>query len=999
LRSILDSAYNLMIGPGGDGPRPLDRMLDLAIQAATEASDQGIQQAVRASMIADDPNDPVRGLFGQMLRNWDFAGTRSWTAATEPNTPERRAAVYRLLGLTAAEIAAADERIPFADLRNTNIVIAETHGEWYVGERRRPGFYWKEYRKYLESSGWEPDSLNDLSEASDLILERISDPFRSECYQTKGIVVGYVQSGKTANFTAVVTKAADAGYRLIIVFGGVLDILRAQTQRRIDKELVGQELLAAGVREGAAPEYLSDTDWNEFAKHGALPSKLGHFDIERLTGFRDDYQSFRRHISGLEFRGQYEDRRYNHPDNIRQSPVRLVVMKKIPSRIAALRKDLQSLKHTALDQIPTLIIDDESDQASINTRNPNPTKKSSRSPSETGRAPTNREILNLMNVLPRAQYVGYTATPFANVFVDPNDAADLFPKDFLVALKRPAGYMGVREFFDFDRDGRALTGDERPEGYHSNERAFLRDIRRSEEESEDAKDRRNLRLAIDSFVLSGAMKLFRAARGTGIRLRHHTMLVHRSTARTDHLADRNLVIGVFNSGGYGTAASFERLRQLWDMDFKPVCDVKANGLPVPNSFVDLQPHVEAAVGRIRSFGGDHGPARIVNAEPGMEEQVPEFDREDVWSILVGGAKLSRGFTVEGLTISYFRRRTKTADTLMQTGRWFGFRRGYMDLVRVFLGRDEPDGKGATFDLLEAFKAICLDEEVFRAQLRRYIERRDGMPPITPKQIPPLVPKHLLQPTATNKMYNAKVEFVNFGGDWKESTPLPTEGPPNLNNTRKFRTLIEGLRFERVELGVTDPDDAAKQIRWQGLVARTGPLEVLSLLDSLEWLGETEGYADERRFLHGTGELDPGIAHWFIIAPQQVGDVSNWTCGAEFKVVVRPLRRDAKGNMRFGVFSERRHRPIAEAITGAKRHIGLTAATQALLSEKTAVLMLYPTVAANMGKRDLHDGDVTMGFGLQFPPNAIRRLVVFGVRNAERPDDVVVSDASVATGLI
>src|ERR1019366_6737934 len=110
---------------------------------------------------------------------------------------------------------------------------------------------------------------------------------------------------------------------------------------------------------------------------------------------------------------------------------------------------------------------------------------------------------------------------------------------------------------------------------------------------------------------------------------------------------------------------------------------------------------------------------------------PDFYRQPIWKILVGGAKLSRGYTIEGLTVSYFRRRAGTADTLMQMGRWFGFRKGYRDLVRVYIGRAEPAGRGDV-DLYEAFEGVCRDEQDFRAQLARYAMPADGSAPLTPK---------------------------------------------------------------------------------------------------------------------------------------------------------------------------------------------------------------------------------------------------------------------------
>src|SRR5262249_23696420 len=151
-----------------------------------------------------------------------------------------------------------------------------------------------------------------------------------------------------------------------------------------------------------------------------------------------------------------------------------------------------------------------------------------------------------------------------------------------------------------------------------------------------------------------------------------------------------------------------------------------------------------------------------------ESDTPDFDRDQVWRVLVGGNKLSRGYTVEGLTVSYYRRRADAADTLMQMGRWFGYRAGYSDLVRLFVGREEPKASGEIIDLYKAFEGACRDDIAFRSELERYA----GLPGddrIKPVQVPPLVQAHLLRPTAQNKMYNAKLLATNFGGDYREPT--------------------------------------------------------------------------------------------------------------------------------------------------------------------------------------------------------------------------------------
>jgi hypothetical protein len=984
LRELLNKAYLLMgADPKASGPKPLARLLNLAIQAEYETADPGLVSKILASMFSEDPNHPVRGLFGQMLRTWDFAKTGSWATETAPNTTERRYLIYELLQLTELEITLAQRTAPFADLRNSNIVIAEDHEEWFEGERRTAGFYWKAYERQLRESGWNDESVGDLSEASDLVLERLSDPRRAKIFATRGLVVGYVQSGKTANFTAVVAKAADAGYRLLIILAGTLDVLRSQTQRRIDKELVGKELISAGVREGAVREYAADTDWDKFIEHGALPSQLGYFDIERLTGALDDFISLRRGNAGLEFRGPYQDRPYNHPDNLARSPARLIVMKKIPARIKSLVGDLKALLHTGLSEVPALIIDDESDQASVNTTKlPKPGEQRERTA-------TNREIVSLLKVLPRAQYVGYTATPFANVFIDPTDEVDLFPRDFLVGLKKPAGYMGVRDFFDFDTEGQPLEGDDRPIGFESNERAFLRDIRAEEGEDDDAMERRTLLSAIDSFLITGALKLYRHDSGMKVDVKHHTMLVHRSTARTQHARDRELVLKLFDDAEYGSSRAQARLERLWREDFYPVCRVRASGAGCPESFSDLHAHLAEALRKIRAAGSAFGPVRIVNAESGFEEHAPDFDREPVWSILVGGAKLSRGFTIEGLTISYFRRRVKTADTLMQTGRWFGFRRGYRDLVRVYLGRVEPDGR-ATFDLMEAFKAICQDEESFRSQLRRYMKPGDGKPTVKPRQVPPLVAQHLLQPAAKNKMYNAIIRFQNFGGEFSEPTRLPQSSAVKdvKHNAEQMRKLLAGVDLKLQDLGAGDSQGRTQKM----YVGEVKPSAVVDWISDLRWADKATGYVLEKEYLLGTGRHDPGIARWLFISPQVGDDIAYWSCGQPMRVV----RRSRVDGARFKVFTEPRHRAVADAISGIRKFSWVSAQTAQLVVPGTAVLLFYPVVTeVPKVRRVVEDHEVSIGTALHFPPNRIQEPLVFGVQDADRPLDIVISRAEKA----
>jgi hypothetical protein len=313
--------------------------------------------------------------------------------------------------------------------------------------------------------------------------------------------------------------AIDAGYRLVIVMTGTTDLLRTQTQRRLDMELVGRENLLRNISEDDTEsfDYHDDPDWREgrFVRHGFRPSEIGRPDIIRLTTRDFDYRSLQQGISALDFERRDRTKPFYDPVKLMACDARLVVVKKNGTVLRKLVKDLGKIT-ARLTEIPAIVIDDESDQASPNTSNP---KKWQADQKE--RTTINRRIGELLSLLPRAQYIGYTATPFANVFIDPSDAEDIFPKDFLISLAPPAGYMGAKDFHDFD------IADDGP-GANSNEAAHVRWL----PDDDDADDSKLLE-AMDTFVLSGAVKLYREAWCVG-RFEHHTMLVHEGMKRTVH---------------------------------------------------------------------------------------------------------------------------------------------------------------------------------------------------------------------------------------------------------------------------------------------------------------------------------------------------------------------------------------------------------------------------------------------------------------------------------
>ncbi|MEV4191411.1 Z1 domain-containing protein [Streptomyces toxytricini] len=923
-----------------EGSRPKHLGKALAYQADDMPPEVGLHACeadFRDALKAAHATDPLVELWRRQLTKWDYAENPAWSS-TEPRTDERRAEIYGLLRIEDATCVLLDDLIPVAKAAGP-LVISDTFRPWYTPEsqRSRP-YYWPAYRRLLTDKGWPAQAVADLDTATDRVVERLADPTGEEAYQSKGLVVGYVQSGKTANFTGVIAKAFDAGYRLVIVLGGIINTLRAQTQRRLDMELVGRENILRGSSE-AESDYADDPAWQagRFLSFGDLPSALGAFDIVRMTTRDDDYKSLLQGITALEFHKHSPGRPLFDPENLHRCAARLMVVKKNKTVLTKLVKDLGKIK-TPLDQIPVLIIDDESDEASVNTTKPEAEKRSA----------INEQISKLLKMLPRAQYVGYTATPFANVFVDPSDTEDIFPKDFIISLPRPAGYMGARDFHDLDS---ALEEGERTFA-NSNEKAHVRDIGAGADD-----DDTSLREAMDMFVLTAAIKLYReevGGLGEG-HFRHHTMLVHESVRTNDHRELHDRVLNLWTNAGYTGPRGHARLRRLFETDVAPVSAVRADGYSVPETYEELMPFVGPAAMRI---GRDDKPVIVVNGDKDLETGDADFDKRPIWKILIGGQLLARGFTVEGLTVSYFRRRAGNASALMQMGRWFGFRRGYRDLVRLYLGRSE-NLRDKEIDLYEAFHALCLDEEAFRGELERYAVLVDGCPQITPDKVPPLVSQHLpwLKPTSPNKMYNARLELVRSAGRWEEPTAYPLRRADLARNTELWMPVLESLDREPNSYAYHFAQEKTVH-RYRALAGTLPADDLLSTLGGLVW-EHPQHFTPHLRYIEEITRKRL-VEDWVVLAPQHAGaQGKSVLLGAErrrYSWFERDRRRDRYPL--FGAVSDRKHRGVAHRIAGALPDSG-DPSTEALVADRRGALVLYPIVERDH-RDSIEDGRVDPG---------------------------------------
>ncbi|MGO1629806.1 MAG: hypothetical protein ACTHX2_13425, partial [Microbacterium sp.] len=269
---------------------------------------------------------------------------------------------------------------------------------WYSGAKTRVG-EWPDYRERLEGSGLPKAAIDSIHRSTERVLSQSANP-KAVGDRRKGLVIGYVQSGKTANFTGLISKAVDEGYRIIIVLAGLYTNLRVQTQLRLQADL---GLDTVQERAGVA--------WHRLTSPNA---DMGR-DIS--PGF------------------------FSNPSN-----VAVMVVKKHEMRLANVTKFLDSIPDVTLQRRAVMIIDDESDQATPNTMG-----------SKDLISTINRRVRDLWAAVPTGIYVAYTATPFANVFIDPSDAGDLYPEDFVSVLPKPDGYMGSELFFDVNQ---SFNGDE-----------------------------------------------------------------------------------------------------------------------------------------------------------------------------------------------------------------------------------------------------------------------------------------------------------------------------------------------------------------------------------------------------------------------------------------------------------------------------------------------------------------------------------------------------------
>lgn len=616
------------------------------------------------------------------------------------------------------------------------------HREWLHSVDRAGWYYWPRLREYLIDRVGRPEQVvRAVDRATDRILGAMEEPTGDRPFRTQGLVVGYVQSGKTANYSSLIAKAADCGYRLVIVLTGIHNSLRQQTQRRLTAELVG---LDDGQRVGVGPPP-PERQWHTFTS--------SHLNGDFNPGFA------------------------NATALLGTNPV-LIVAKKWVSVLRSMNEWFDRAPPGVLTNLPVLIIDDEADQASPNTGGDRPpdAEDGAESLDETAPSRTNALIRRLVGRFPRVAYVAYTATPFANVLIDHTAVdrvagQDLYPRSFIVDLPRPPGYYGAERIFgladDDIVDGADGGGMDVIRRIPDDDVSFLVPARRAEVEGFEPELPSSLTEAIDAFVLAGAGRILR---GDGEQ--PATMLIHTSYRtpiqnRLTELVETHLE-GHRDEWRYFRQREIEaRLRDLWERDFRPVVRAEDVGADVP--FEDLTEAIGQFFERVQ--------VRQINS--GSLDEL-DYEREpDLKVIVVGGNRLSRGLTLEGLLVSYYVRPARNYDTLLQMGRWFGFRDGYVDLTRIY----------TTEQLEQWFRDLASVELEVRDDIRRY--ELEGL---TPLEFGVSIRRHpAMLVTSPLKMQNAQVQDLSFSNKIRQTINFPFDDAEFLrDNIRATREFLSAL---------------------------------------------------------------------------------------------------------------------------------------------------------------------------------------------------------------
>jgi hypothetical protein len=658
-------------------------------------------------------------------------------------------------------------------------ILSEDIEPWLNDEKANINFeLWNRY-KLLMSENDPSFPINDLDDFTDKILDKCVNPKKDGSWDRRGMVVGHVQSGKTSNYVGLVNKATDAGYKVIIIIAGTISSLRRQTQERIDSGYIGRNS-SAFIRENenrviGVGKYKTNTDIYSLTSSYYKSGDEGDFNQKIAT-------------------------RLNIP--IGKNPVVFVIKKNksiLENLIDWFSKDVNAklIDGTPkLFDVPALIIDDEADSASVNaSRDINEIKT------------INRLIRTLLNIFNQNSFVGYTATPYANLFIsqDHNEelttivkgkqykiGEDLFPRDFIINIKAPTNYIGAAKIFGYENSKPELTKEPLDifREIDDFDPPFFRTINRDNKDVLPEYLPPSLERAIKSFILTCAIRRVR-----GHENKHNSMLVH--VALLVKWIDKVAYLVNEKTKEYQDAIQSEddtllkELKEIYETDFLPTTRNVLENLDYTDirikehNWEDVKKELKPAALKI-DIRSVHGTRSTTNLEYHKIEEIDYNRYENGLSVIaVGGSRLSRGITLEGLSVSYYIRTTRMYDSLMQMGRWFGYRPGYVDLCRLY----------TTNQIFEWFNHITMATEEMRNDFDEMTATHQR-----PKDFRLKVRNHhgLLTITSLNKLYFSQDIEISFSGENPQTYCLLKTKLAIENNFNALKTLISTIGFPSKE---------------------------------------------------------------------------------------------------------------------------------------------------------------------------------------------------------
>lgn len=669
--------------------------------------------------------------------------------------------------------------------------------EWYthfVEDNPESCSYNRRFKRYMaEAKHWSEDMITDLDRNTDEILNRIGDPSKGE--KRKGLVIGDVQSGKTANYTSVCNKAIDAGYKIIIVLAGRTNTLRRQTQKRLESDFVGLQKDDANQRRG---EILPTINVGV--------GLYGKIETNCVEAFTSNTRDFSKSVAD------------SHSIIINdQMMPKLFVVKKVKSVLDNLAKWLAGPDNKTID-VPMLLIDDEADDASVNTKE------------EDSPTAINSCIRRILKLFSNSTYLAITATPFANILINPYVEGtdridpDLFPDDFICCLPTPSNYIGSEKLFRDEANSAQVI----PVKADDVKDAFPFKHKKTQDVLELPS---SLKQALRYYAVSNAVRDIlghtKTHRSMMINVSRFVDVQNRLKSKVSSFWANSVMLYVKSYCKMGELAlEYPEIRAI-----KKVFDDSGLEASYGITWEQLQEHLFEANEKVSVVSVNQKSADSLDYE--------RFERENhdgLRVIAIGGDCLSRGLTLEGLCVSYFYRNSQMYDTLMQMGRWFGYRPGYDKLIRVWMAEDAVSWYAHISEATELLKL-----EVYRMNRNK----------LTPLEFGYKICGHpdALIPTARAKMKNAKLDVkyaeVDVSGHLIECPRLFD----NVSVMRKNEDLSRGF-IEKISSSCDFEINRSGDAMFRG-VPSSAVADYISLFRTLEW----NFYFDSASLADGIREMD------------------------------------------------------------------------------------------------------------------------------------------------